>query len=363
MIRPIGVFLGVVLLGTVLWSLLVDFAGPPPASGQATVAESSEGVPGPPGPTLTGADTDVCFVNGTNAVCDDSGIQWHTTTKRLSVSDSGNNTMLADGAGYAPDIPGGGRNNVLIGHNAGAPVHTGAGDVCIGSGSCASMTEMDFNTVIGFAADPDSIEGNGDVIIGYQAGRGSRAFHDQLNGNVIVGSFAGSTAGNTDIANVMIGTDVLPTIDGVGNQDAGSENVAIGHRAGYRAAKLEGTVIIGKDAAYNANLGLTHDIVIGKEAMNNAPGGNSDVGNIAIGYRALRSENSSGDGNIAIGELALTAQTDGGANTAIGDGALKLLVHGFENTAVGYNVGAHVTGSGNNLVSFYTLYQKIMEFK
>src|SRR5947207_13685515 len=77
----------------------------PEASGQATVAEGSEGVVGPPGPTLTGADTDVCFVNGTDAVCNDSGFQWHTTTKRLSVVDSGNNTMIADGTGYVPDIP------------------------------------------------------------------------------------------------------------------------------------------------------------------------------------------------------------------------------------------------------------------
>ena len=63
--------------------------------------------------------------------------------------------------------------------------------------------------------------------------------------------------------------------------------------------------------------------------------------------------NTTGGGNTATGQAALTECTTGDNNTAFGRQALTVLNTGSQNTAMGFEAGANVTTGTNNLLLGY----------
>ena len=118
----------------------------------------------------------------------------------------------------------------------------------------------------------------------------------------------------------------------------------------------------------SSNIGLT--TAIGYQALYSA-GGSQDV---AVGYQAGYSENSSGGSNAyvgyqagyagttafacdAVGWKALLNNTTGNYNTALGAQALQANTTASNNTAVGYqSLYSNTTGANNSAVGFYSLY-------
>lgn len=178
-----------------------------------------------------------------------------------------------------------GSNNFV--YNADGDDVTGDHNLCLMSGSAASLTS-----------------GSSNVFIGRQTGVDVTDQDD----NVLVGTFAGSNI-------------------------ASDKNVCLGYRAGYRVASETGN----------------GSICIGTEAAGNISGTTSTTrtDSIAIGYRALYAVNNGSD-NIAIGPSAGLAVTNGSNNVLIGKNAGSVIAAGGTNTCIGNDAGSAGTVSGNN---------------
>ena len=185
--------------------------------------------------------------------------------------------------------------------------------------------------------------------------------------NIAIGpaSLTANTFGNKNIglgastlmANTFGSNNIAMGFQALGANISGDSNIAIG----------PSTISLGENASYN--------IAMGDEALRNC--GGDATQNIALGYRAMRS-NYSGRFNVAIGNSALYYNTYGSHNVAIGSNALERLAYngstdrynvaigssalglhneGDLNTAVGYvSLYSHTTGNYNTAIGSYSLY-------
>ncbi|MUP39419.1 tail fiber protein [Labilibaculum euxinus] len=179
-----------------------------------------------------------------------------------------------------------GKNNTIIGHNAGYTLYKG---------------------------------GERNVAIGNDAGRGSAYVSD----NVFIGSQAGESIGNPSQSasvngdfsserNVALGTKAMQ------GRNASGKSVAIGYSA-MELGEQNSSVAIGYNAASN-NSG-TNNIAIGCEAGLSVPG-SSNTSTIAIGYRAGY-KNTYAKHNIFIGDSSALINESGEKNIFIGHGTGK----------------------------------------
>ena len=140
-----------------------------------------------------------------------------------------------------------------------------------------------------------------------------------------------------DVGNTFLGEDALLN-------NLGTQNTAVGFNA-LRNNDTTGTgnTAIGFEALVS-NTGGVINTAIGSAALfSNTTGG----GNTAVGAVALAS-NTTGRGNTATGGAALFSNTTGFGNTATGDSALTANSTGGFNTATGDDALAHnLTGSDN----------------
>jgi hypothetical protein len=73
--------------------------------------------------------------------------------------------------------------------------------------------------------------------------------------------------------------------------------------------------------------------------------------NTRLGYHALSAKKETGINNTAVGEAALTSNTNGSSNTASGAGTLSANTEGSANVAIGYNaLSSNVGGTGNTAI-------------
>jgi hypothetical protein len=94
--------------------------------------------------------------------------------------------------------------------------------------------------------------------------------------------------------------------------------------------------------ALNPSATNGHNTALGFGALNWTTG----EGNTAVGYLALTQE-STANFNTAVGSLAMGSNTLGAANTAFGMSALQHNSTGSDNVAVGAGAGSNATGSNN----------------
>lgn len=209
---------------------------------------------------------------------------------------------------------------------------TTAGDIIVG-GVSGAPGRLALGTV-------DKVLVSDGTAVSYQyAGLGGGALGTN---NVILGR-AKPAGWTTASENVLIGVDA-----GQGVTTA-KRNVFVGRGAGYTTSVngVGDNVYIGDKAGYG--MGGIACVGIGVEALGTPALTGAGSYNVAIGYYALRSNNSSANvNNIGIGAFAGQNITSGSNNIAIGQNALDKLTTGVRNYGIGYQAfNATVTGTDN----------------
>lgn len=169
-------------------------------------------------------------------------------------------------------------------------------------------------------------------------------------------------AGTVDGTNFIGTTDNVPFNIKVNNQKAGKidhllDNVYLGYRAGNASAVGKWNIAIGSYAYENSNSGTGNaNIAIGHVAMQaNTSGG----ANVAIGHGAM-AVSTTGDMNSAIGYTALGLNTTGMYNTAIGGLSSNKNTSGSNNSSLGYQANYNTTsGSENVAIGVNSMYSNV----
>lgn len=374
-----------------------------------------------------------CGINstGTNAVLIGSQAGYYNTaagTVAIGYQAGDANTTGTGNTflGYQSGSAATGSNNTMVGYDSGKLIVAGAGNTIVGTAAGDALNAAsNNNTVVGFGAlgsasaavtDTTAIgyqaaysnTAGGTTAIGYQAGYGVTA----STGNTYVGyrsgyqatginctfsgyqsgrytgsgasnSFYGYNAGvvvTTGSRNVAVGTSAYSGSDTV-NSSSGTDNVAVGYRAGYSMADAHsenilvgsecgysliasnGIVGVGFQAAYSLTSGARMTAIGYKAGRGNVSGAdNTYIGynagvsatganNTIIGSGAGDAASFSGTDNVAIGYNAMTTAT-GAANynTVIGSAAGGAITTGTDNTLIGYNAGSSITTGDYNII-------------
>ena len=168
--------------------------------------------------------------------------------------------------------------------------------------------------------------------------------------NTVGGTNAGdSFSGTSATDNVCLGYNAGTAID---ECDA---NVAIGAYALESVTgNRSGCVAIGYEAAksYNNDGLTTGPIAIGYQALKTGGKGVQ----VAIGYKALTSCNTSGYWNVAVGSDSLRNTSSGKMNIALGTQALYTITTAEKNTALGHYAAAYLNSGNNNINIGYQAY-------
>lgn len=226
-----------------------------------------------------------------------------------------------------------GGSNTAAGHAALFSNTTGGLNVAIGASALVSHRSGNNNTVVGTDAMFLDTTGINNIAMGNQAMFNSR----NTIGNIAIGTNAlnNNRTGNAKLA---IGTFTL-----FADTSAGP-NTAIGNNSLGANTKGQNNIAIGFSALRN-NTVSSANMAIGDSALFTQSFNNGGVsfssGNTAVGYKTLFANQPSsandGNNNTAIGNLALTTNTNGNNNTAVGNLALNLNTNGISNVAVGAN--------------------------
>lgn len=235
------------------------------------------------------------------------------------------NTFIGYNAGFADD---GGDQNTFIGSQCGWANTSGYHNTFIGCGAGQQQVAGHYNVYIGTDCGLADNGGNENTVIGTSAGAGSGSRnvifgvsagnrYNMASDNVFIGNGAGQS--NTTGGNVFIGKDA-----GLLNT-TGYENTFVGFASGNRCITMHRNTFMGFGAGQNTNGPM----------------------NTCYGYRALFN-NLIGGLNVAVGVTALL-NAKGDDNTAIGMGAGSLLTTGHECTFVG--TGADVLAGQEGVVN------------
>jgi hypothetical protein len=175
----------------------------------------------------------------------------------------------------------------------------------------------------------------------------------------VLGTAGWKTKGNagTDTSVNFIGTtDAMPLRFKQNNQWLGQFNnnngtYFIGRDAGKKNTAV-GSIAIG-DSAMSNNTNAIGNLAVGHLALKSNITGNY---NTAIGIGSLEVNNSSTGFNTAIGSYAIYKNTTGVAMTAVGTGALYDDISIGFNTALGFNsLGSNTTGIANTALGTNTM--------
>jgi hypothetical protein len=237
---------------------------------------------------------------------------------------AGNQTLtsyhnVAVGRGALASIASNG-DNTVVGSVAGGSV-TGSYNAIFGMGAGSTITTGGNNTILGAAvANTTLVSGSNNILIGTHSG---------------VDTPANNTSNFLNIGNLIYGTGLASS------GPSSSGNVGIGTTS--PAARLDVYTSTGIGAI---DLGGANGISVPA----------ADSTSLAIGNTALAAITTSGSGDIAIGESALTSNTSGGGNNALGLGALQLTTTGNNNSAFGYfALRWNVTNSDNSAFGYDAL--------
>lgn len=236
------------------------------------------------GNAITATTDSIVFI--TAAAADIGSMAWQSAWP----SDPATNN-IAIGSTALASVQSGGTGNVAVGPEAGDSITTGDYNVCVGHKSGEALTSNNGSIAIGYYT-LNSTAGSYQVAIGYKALKKSSGLY-----------------------NVAIGYEAMDNSTGVAA--SGSNNIAIGFRAGYNTGSNASQISIG----VNANKG----------------GGGT--GRVSIGDGAGYS--GSGTYCTAVGDDAGYRWSGGSYNTALGTGAGSY----YSTTAHGF-----FTGSNNTLL-------------
>ena len=279
-----------------------------------------------------------------------------------------NNTMIGNGAGqigrhavehvaigYSAARSSKQLGSVSIGSNTHVNVHSGSYNVAIGNNASqyahmgTSHNDFKGNVAIGMSAQTPR-KGN------YNVGLGESTFGNYLTGsnNFAVGFRAGYNNAGPAIRdfgndNIALGGYAM-SADGGHHFNGGDYNFFVGVQAGAAATNCDYTIAIGYKAGRSIGDGSDRNIFLGTEVARNFKDGDY---NIAIGTAAMYSADS-GSENIAIGSNALQGSEGVGAdiftkNIAIGHDSLKDMKSGAGNVSIGGHAMENAGDDANHL--------------
>ena len=255
------------------------------------------------------------------------------TTSTLSVTDANFNTLIGNSTG---NLSLGGNNNVGLGYQVLTALTSGFENVAIGNQALNSGQQVISSVAIGYQALFNSVDDSSNIAIGTQALYACQG----SSFNVAIGNAALNTS-VADVGNLAIGYNSLLVLNGgdfntaLGTQtlascNTGRGNVAIGYQSMYNDTSGSANTAIGTNSLFS-NTTSDNNVAIGYSSLYSLNGG---VENVAIGTNALYTSVTD-NGNTAIGFEALYLCNGGTANTAIGAGALNVLTTGNDNVAIG----------------------------
>lgn len=242
-----------------------------------------------------------------------------------------------------------------MGHIAGSH---GGGDItsCLAIGTAMASNEGQNNTGVGFSALAVNATGHDNTALG------TASLFENVTGNnnSCIGSWTGfgieSGSNNTVVGGLpydmaaALGGDTPPTL-GV---TTGSGNTILGANVSGLAAGLTNNIIIanGTGAIKAQHDGtdwtLTGDVNIsGAGSLTGSYGTGGIATNVAVGDVALNA-NTTGYENTAIGENVLPVNTTGSQNTGVGSKALQENTTGGAQTGVGWAALKAATTGGSN---------------
>ncbi len=243
-----------------------------------------------------------------------------------------------------------------------------------GSSNVFAFASSTGSTLLTLGADGRMVFGNNASADIFINGGKTTANPQSNSNNVAIGNGAftyytsGSAINNTAIGyRAFYGSSTVPM--------TGDNNVAIGYQAGYSTTWGQGNFFVGEETGYS-NIYGSDNIAIGSKWSGIGPTFGSNTtgsGNIALGQNAL-SSNTTGDYNIALGAAALNFNTTGNNNiaqgyqsqfqngtgsynNALGNQSLFSNTKGSNNIALGntsgYNLGGSATSSNNTFLGAY----------
>ena len=230
--------------------------------------------------------------------------------------------------------------NVAIGSHAAGSVTSGNDNVAIGSTAMAGMSTGNRNVVIGYHAGELATAGDDNILIGQTAGQnqttananiaiGSGALQANLTGlyNTAVGIAAVNAATSTHNTAIGYQAGVAVTTGGgntalgafaLGGVTTGGANVSIGRESGTSLGTLVNAVIIGFQAAVQANEG----VALGKGASV----ASGHAGSVALGWNSVTTAGNQvevGARHVELLNVSQPATPSGGGRLFAVGGALK----------------------------------------
>jgi hypothetical protein len=225
----------------------------------------------------------------------------------------------------------------------------GGGGGGVLSGTAVSITDLSFNTIVGYQALNSLTIGSENVALGYQALKSNTSGYSNVTNGYK--SLYSNTTGYYNVAN---GYQSLYT------NTSGYLGTAIGNNALFSNTTGSQNTAIGGGALYS-NINGSDNIAIGVNSLRSNTSGNGNTangslalysnttgyGNIANGYQSLYF-NTIGDNNVANGLQALYSNTTGSNNIGFGQYALQNLV-GSGNIGIGNKTGVYLSSGNDNI--------------
>jgi hypothetical protein len=222
--------------------------------------------------------------------------------------------------------------NVLIGDGAGSSLTYGSDNTMLGTSAGANQTSGSDNVFLGRFAGFSNLTGTDNTFIGTEAG-----YFNTGTDNVFIGTEAGEL-NTTGRDNTFIGEE-----SGT-NNTTGRDNVFIGEDAGYYNTTADDNTFVGSTAGRSNTTGEGNTFVGGKSNsyfvfdIDNALGA-TGVYDFSVLSGGAGYDNTTGHGNSFFGSGAGIDNSVGMANTFLGYGAGANSEHADANTFVGYGAG------------------------
>lgn len=250
--------------------------------------------------------------------------------------------------------------NLVAGYISGRSITSGNENVAIGSTVLTTLTTGVRNTAVGNNALQYNVSGDYNTAVGMSAAASLLGSQ-----NVVVGYDALSPASAISVSgNVAVGYQANKNNGGYGDQTAighqallaggGGSEVAVGFRALYSETSSGGVNTAVGYEAMNAVTGAARNVAVGYRALYGSGATPTPGDSVAVGNSALSSV-STGFYNVAVGGSALALNTTASANTAVGYQASYSNLTGTNLTVMGYQAGLNLLGSYNDAFGYLAL--------
>lgn len=226
-------------------------------------------------------------------------------------------------------------------------------NVAIGTAALNRLSVGDINIALGDSAMAKAVFGSGGIAIGVNAMRDAPT----SNNNIAIGSAALLKVNNYN--NIGIGTLALTNnVSGelnvglgenaIANNVDGNRNIGIGAGAVFKISTGNGNIGLGT-GAMGKTTSSNFQIAIGDSALYKQSTMTLFAPQLAIGTRALYSNDNPGGFGTAVGHYSQEKLTLSSNNTTLGHGTMRNVTAGSDNVVIGLNAMSNANNSSSNI--------------